>query len=173
MTDPFLDPTLSPSELADLTEPTPELQRNYRAREMLDDIGTAGDNGRWKYSLRDVVAIWISDKLCWGGHMDRRTALRRGSGAAEKVINAFLAWRSGGTPVCKRYIVLATGAESGAHSVDNLSELDGFNFYKAEVMDLWELAKDVPEEIGALLSAASHKMAEAAGVPSMLDEAAD
>lgn len=49
--------TLSPGAVASMTEPTPDLQRNYRQRGMLDNYGELQDNGRWKYSVSDLVAI--------------------------------------------------------------------------------------------------------------------
>lgn len=164
MTNPFDEYALSPGALASLTEPTPDLQRNYRARGMMDRMGKAEDNGRWKYSLVDLVAMWISDRLCQHGMvMDRRDALRLGSQLSRHVIHQYLKQRIGLPTTTPRYAVyLADGYSEGMRvhgqeflRVAGLAELEGKEFDRVEVVDLHRMARTIPKEIEMLLNIAA------------------
>lgn len=168
----FDEYNLSPGAVASLTEPTPDLQRNYRGRGMMDDYGQADDKGRWKYSLRDLVGMWIADRLSHGGKvMDRRDALRFGCSIAPSVISAFFAFKRGRVPfgeAAQRFTVMLHDGFDGdmrvhgseVADVSALAEIEIKEFDYAEVIDLHRLAKTIPPEIQGLLVAAAENEAE-------------
>lgn len=159
--------TLSPGAVASMTEPTPDLQRNYRQRGMLEGYGELQENGRWKYSLTDLVGIWICDRLSQRGQgMERREGFRLGMMLAGRVINMFTMSRYGGNfgspPFISRYAVLLhmgagdTGEVFGSSvkSLNRLEDLTEEKFDYAQVIDVENLAKGLPENIRGLLIAA-------------------
>jgi hypothetical protein len=163
--------TLSPGAVASMTEPTPDLQRNYRQRGMLESYGKADDSGRWKYSLRDLVGFWIADRLAQRGYsMDRRDALRHGYALAPGVIDNVLRIRRGGRPSGNRFSgFLHDGwAEGGrvhgilAESFSSLADIESRTFDRVEMIDTHHLARTIPAEIQGLLIAAFENEANGA-----------
>ncbi len=153
---------LSPRAIAKFTVPTPDLQRNYRARGMMDGIGRADESGRWKYSTLDLVGIWISDRLAAGEQwMDRRDALQFGRTAAVLVIRAFHAFRAGRCPLgpsANRYVVMFFDGTNPTHgrffkSLTSLQEVSEVDFDWVRIVDLHRLAQTIPLEIQGLLIA--------------------
>lgn len=55
--------TLDPKDLNNLTGVSVDLLRLWRNRGILDRVGEKLSNGRWKYSLRDCVAIATANYL--------------------------------------------------------------------------------------------------------------
>ena len=165
----FDEYTLSPGAVASMTEPTPDLQRNYRQRGMLESYGKADASGRWKYSLHDLVGFWIADRLAQRGHsMDRRDALRHGYSLAMGVIENFLLIRLGKEPKGKRYSgFLHDGYGEGgrvhgisAKSFASMAEIEAEEFDRVEMVDTHRLAKTIPPEIAGLLIAAAENEAD-------------
>lgn len=182
MTNPFDEYSLSPGALASLTEPTPDLQRNYRARGMLDNIGQSDVNGRWKYSLADLMTMWIGDRLALRGMaMDRRDALRLGRQLSREVIGIYLKLRLDLPITTPRYAVyLADGYSEGDRAygqeflhVVGLPDLQDKEFDRAEVIDLHRLAKTIPEGIEALLNVAAENAGDETGAPAVVESLAD
>lgn len=174
--------TLSPGALASFTEPTPDLQRNYRTRGMMDGIGKSDDAGRWKYSLCDLVSIWISDRLSMHGRaMDRRIALRRGVSLAQTVINGALKNYRGIPLGHPRYMVILSDGFSddgrvhgqSLKEVSGLHELDADAFDQAEIIDIHRLAKTIPVAIMSLLIVAHENEFDDIGLPGLVEGLAD
>lgn len=168
----FNEYNLSPGVLASLTEPTPDLQRNYRTRGMIDGFGELQKNGRYKYSLSDLVAFWICDRLAAGGRgMDRRDGFHLGYMLAGNVINHFLHMRHGIQPMGFRFAVtLSEGAgdkdEAYGQSVmtcSSLGEIEGKTFDHAQIVDIHNLTRNIPEQIKALLIVADENEIDEAG----------
>ncbi|WP_099828228.1 hypothetical protein [Oceaniglobus indicus] len=174
----FAKYNLSPGAVASFTEPTPDLQRNYRQREMMGGIGQLGENGRWSYCLKDLVAIWISDRLSQRGRaMDRRDALRYGNAFAGTVIRAFLAFSGGRNPGKERYTVVVNDGhpvEGQAHgmslrTVNSIAEIEEYKFDFVQVFDTWRLAKTIPDDIKTLLIVAWENECEDIGLPGLVE----
>lgn len=170
----FYKYTLSPGAVASMTEPTPDLQRNYRQRDMLDGYGELQENGRWKYNLHDLVSIWICDRISnHGENMDRRDGFRLGKQIASRVINAFLMKRHSWddaikmNPLRGRFIAyLYRGADangvggSEVKVINELSDLTRITFEHAQIVDAEELAESLPESIRGLLIVADENAAD-------------
>lgn len=161
--------TLSPGAVASMTQPTPDLQRNYRQRDMLEGYGELQENGRWLYSLNDLVAIWICDRLSQNGQvMERREGFRMGAALAGRVITALILGRYGGhsdlSPLKARFAVYAHEGHSRARdgkpygstflSMNALEELERHEFDYVQIVDVENLAKNIPDQIRGLLIAA-------------------
>lgn len=69
MPDPLFhsEPELSPAEFARVTGVSPDMQRDWRRRGYIDDIGTMQKNGRWKYDWSDAFLIFIARKIVANG----------------------------------------------------------------------------------------------------------
>ncbi|WP_152968369.1 hypothetical protein [Gemmobacter sp. LW-1] len=169
----FTEPTYSPGAVATITDAPPEHLRDWRRRDLLNLIGTAEENGRWKYSLRDVVAIWIGLRLSQHGRaMPLATAFNYGAGLAETVINRFLARKVGIPTTGKRYAVtLADGDTKDGKTygittlrVADLAELAGRDFDMLTVLDCERLAATIPPQIAGFLLVAAENEYEAMGL---------
>lgn len=166
MSDFFGEYTLSPSEIASLTEPTSALQRNYRLRGMFDPYGQADENGRWKYSLQDLVGIWVADRLANGGKtMDRRDALKIGAICSEDVINNYCLkhLHSDEEFGVIHYIAYLSDGDSKNKDISfialrSLSDLESKPFDNASVIDIHHLSRTIPENIRGLLKVAAEKL---------------
>lgn len=178
MNNRFTEHNLSPGAVATLTQPTTDLQRNYRARGMLDGFGAADDAGRWKYSLRDVVAFWIGDRLHMNGlGMDRRDALMNGNALADTVITRFLRRHAGMTDETARYAVTVSdghaqeGKASGLTSLrtSDLSSLAEHDFDALTVIDCERLAATIPASIAGLLTVALENQYDDLGLDALTE----
>lgn len=56
----YTKPLFTPREVWNLTGLTPETLRDYRHRGYIDGFGSEQPNGRWLYSLSDVVRLSIT-----------------------------------------------------------------------------------------------------------------
>lgn len=178
MNNHFTERNLSPGAVASLTQPTTDLQRNYRARGMFDGIGEPDEAGRWKYSLRDVVAIWIGDRLHMNGlGMDRRDALRNGNALADTVITRFLRRHAGVKDGTARYVVtVADGhAQEGKTSgltflrTSDLASLAERAFDALTVLDCERLAATIPANIAGLLTVALENQYDDMGLDALTE----
>lgn len=148
------------SDLASMTQPTQQAQREYRQRGMMEDFGQLVA-GRYMYSLRDVVGVWVSDRLSVRGQaMDRRDALRLGKLASEYVITAFRDFCQARAPGVPRFITVYDGghgelADGAGDVVDPIGfiatakDVDQMDFYRVEQIDIHRLAATVPANIAA------------------------
>lgn len=163
----YTDPVYSPGAVTTITDVHPDHLRDWRRRDFLNMIGTADENGRWKYSLRDAVAIWIGVRLSQHGRsMPLADAFRYGAAMAGSVIERFLCRNRGIQRTAGRYFVtLAEGdAQDGkaygitSMRVADLSELAGREFDLMTVLDAERLAATIPPQIaGFLLVAAENE----------------
>lgn len=161
------DPVHSPGAVTTITDVHPDHLRDWRRRDILNMIGTADENGRWKYSLRDVVAIWIGLRLSQHGRsMPLAEAFRYGAAMAGSVIVRFLHRDAGIPSTAGRYFVtLADGFVQDGKAygmttmrVADLSELAGREFDLMTVLDAERLAATIPPQIaGFLLVAAENQ----------------
>ena len=55
--------TFTPSEVANLLGLSTEAQRVRRKRANTIYFGTKGDNGKWTFSRRDLIGIWVAEHL--------------------------------------------------------------------------------------------------------------
>ena len=168
--------TLSPGALASMTEPTPDLQRNYRQRGMLEGYGERQENGRWMYSVSDLVGFWICDRISnRGDDMDRRDGFRIGKLIAGRVITSWMLNRhSWGevtdlNPLKNRFFVhLFRGPDaegvrtSEIVGINSLSDLNHLAFERVHILDIEALANALPESIKALLVVADENDADEA-----------
>lgn len=53
----------TPADVQSVSWWSPELLRDYRLKGYLDTYGRKGENGRWLYSGRDLVAFWVAEVL--------------------------------------------------------------------------------------------------------------
>lgn len=66
-----------PNEVSTIAGLTPDKLRDWRRRNLLDDVGTELANGRWVYSFGDVSLLAISGWLLKAGFVsDLKPALR-------------------------------------------------------------------------------------------------
>jgi len=158
----FYEYRLTPGDVASLTQPTPDLQRNYRQRGMLGSYGECTAGGRWRYSLRDLVGIWIADRL--SGHgvlMDRRRALEIGYAMSPEIIAMVVGARRGWVlngPDDSRFFAYVYTGESDRwsfHRLNSLADVGSLKGDRIEIFDLQHIAADVPEDIRSLLYAAA------------------
>lgn len=162
--------TLSPGAVASMTQPTPDLQRNYRQRNMLAHYGELQENGRWKYSLSDLVAIWICDCLSQNGQiMERRDGFKLGHMLAGRVIANFIKQRKGFTDGARYEAIIHSigvgdGTLSGSEirTIASLDDLDQNSWEYAQIIDIWALVLKIPPQIQGLLIAADENEFDAA-----------
>lgn len=144
--------TFSPSDIETLTGWSPDGQRDLRRKGLLSNYGTATETGRWKYSVRDVVAFWIASRL----H-------HRHDGLDLTTLFA-VSWTNAPTVIAlikgdaaQRYLAKLDRKEeigdnmmmSHAEIVTfaDLSELAGRAFDQAHVIDFKHLADTAPDRI--------------------------
>ena len=146
----------SPAEVENLTNWTPEGQRDLRRKGYLDNYGVQ-HNGRWRYSPRDIAAFWVASELNdlhhHGGGLDLRTSLATASTNAPTLID-LICERS-----APRYVVFLSyslrenstdGMTLGGSEVKRLSdltELSNFRFDDAYLIDLKQLADTAPADV--------------------------
>ena len=61
--DKMREPVFSPMQVAAISGVDVLAQRDWRRRKFLDLIGTLGENGRWTYSCRDVLVLYLMRRL--------------------------------------------------------------------------------------------------------------
>lgn len=152
---------LAPSEVSEITGVSPEMQRDWRRRGLMDDLGEV-TNSRWRYSVHDAFTLWIVRKLTESG-IALVDAMDPASLAASDLLkdeNIFLVARkkhqellskhaSGAdTTVVTRYMTLYRDNEEwGYTSMDDLSLLQKFGWPVAFVIDIWHLAATAPNAL--------------------------
>lgn len=145
----------TPAQISDLTNLEPEVLRNWRMRGFMRNYGLEGENGRWLYSLRDLVAFWIADRLTEQRTIERHQALATGWGQAP----VFIAFMTGEASAPHRYVAFieTSRAEEGQMRSSGtelvcsktLAELERLAFDLMVVIDLQHLADTAPKAIKA------------------------
>lgn len=80
------EPTFSPADVEELTGWHAQGQRDMRHKGYLENYGTLGDNGRWRYSKRDLIAFWIAGVLYERERRDLAQTLAQSWTMAEHVL---------------------------------------------------------------------------------------
>lgn len=151
-------PIFNPGEIGAMTGIAPEALRNWRTRGFMANYGAETDGGRWVYSLRDLVAFWISERLTSRRTVDRHTALAISWSEAENMIGFIVQIHEGLELSGLRYVVLVESAkfdEDGEIRMNGtslvkckaLSEIEPMTFDRVEVIDLFNLARTAPPKI--------------------------
>jgi hypothetical protein len=147
----------SPKQVGELTGIHPDFLRDWRRQGFLDVFGQEAAGG-WKYSLHDVVALWICERLSGRGmNIGRKAALNWGRGNAGDVITNIKRATAGLDPMGNRFAAIlwdgndSDGRVHGSSLVRLLAitQLDEFDFDHAEIVNLWRLAATAPAEIVA------------------------
>lgn len=162
-----------PNDLGKFTSINLNNVRDWRAQGWMDEYGESSETGRWKYSLRDIVALHVADRLAGRGRaVPRADALRYGHSNAEMVIHCFHMFRCNWAPLdpySRRFSVIFHDGQgdqarpdgSGAIHINDLREVHDRFFDVAVIIDIHHLAKTLPVLLKTELVAAS----EGVGVP--------
>ena len=147
--------TYTPAQIEELAGVVPEATRVWRARGILSNYGVLGENGRWLFSLRDLVGFYIAKRL--GDDVMRNTgldvaaALGIGWANAPTVID-----RVRGGAAAERYVASlhrAAGTHTGGltgtefRTGRHLGQLEDEPFDRLEVIDLWYIADTLPQPL--------------------------
>ncbi|NNK66317.1 MAG: hypothetical protein HKO95_06230 [Rhodobacteraceae bacterium] len=159
---------LSAGAVARLTDPTPDLQRNYRQRDMIDGYGEKQENGRYNYNIIDLVGFWICDRLSQRGQvMDRRDGFAIGRRVARGIIVKVIKNERGIEHRPSYRYMLSDGCRlegkvygSSIGVVSNLSAVADLKFDRIEIINIDRLAKTMPAEIKALVMTAAENEAD-------------
>lgn len=127
--------------------------RDFRRKGYLENYGSKGENGRWTYSHRDVVGLWIAETLHGKDRLaDLYGILNIAHFAAGELVrhlhgcNSAQRW-------CVELHTFKTAADgmsihgSEFHLISALDDLKGF--FSHEGLDLEELARLAPDWIKA------------------------
>jgi hypothetical protein len=139
----------TPKQLAEMAGLDPETQRDMRRKGLLDNFGETTPGGHWRYTLRDVAAFWIADRLRHSG-IPLRFLLFRSHFAAADVLAA-----ARGENVPRFIVVLEShpgDEELGGQEVvkvSSLAFLEERRWQRADVLDVYELARSLPDSIRA------------------------
>lgn len=155
----FERPVFAPSTAAGFGSINADMQRDLRHKGYLTNYGMMGEDQRWKYSFRDIVALAVAGRLIeTGWHRHTSCAL---AWTYAPVVFGFLR----GASIGIRYVahLIDAGQEkdgmklSGTVSLEyrSLAEMDsGPSFDRAEIIDLKYIAnclhpdlKDLAKEI--------------------------
>lgn len=149
-------PKYSPHEIGMLTGIHPDRLRDWRRQGLLMMIGSETEGGHWKYSVLDMVALWLSERLCGNGSgVSRTDAIHNSSAYANDVAIHMVQRHKHLNPTGKRYAgQIWEGFTSNgiAHGwtivrVTTLSEMDEMTFDRAEIIDIWHIAETAPRNI--------------------------
>jgi len=143
--------TFTPAEIEAYTRWTPEATRDLRHKGFLSNYGSQSDAGRWKYSIRDLIAFWMADHLRDAGFPVHQL-LATSWTSAEAVINLLQGITAGERYVAFLFTITALddGDVSGwtVVRVRSLAEIEAqHSFAKADILDLKAIAEAVPEKI--------------------------
>ena len=145
----------TPMEVEAMTGVSPEVLRNWRSRGFMDDLGTKLHNGRWVYSPRDTMTIWVMWQMSGVG-MNNAAAMMGANIITWNILrdmNGFrylrgvdAAARVNGAKVPNRYFVMYFDEEWKTFSDMEISRVEvglpgGF------ILDQWRIAQAVPQGI--------------------------
>lgn len=143
----------SPAEIGELTGWVPDAQRDLRHKEFLSNYGFQTESGRWKYTVRDLVAFWTATHLRDSG-MPLHQLLATCWTNAQHVMN----FMNDETYTGARYVAFLYNSEMSVDQMSSvgwevvkvaeLGHLELFHkFSKADLIDLKTVAAAVPETI--------------------------
>jgi len=147
--------TYTPAQIEDLAGVVPEATRVWRARGILSNYGVLGENGRWLFSLRDLVGFYIArrlgDDVMRNTGLDVAAALGIGWTNAPTVID-----RVKGGAAAERYVAFLHRA-AGTHAdglggtevrtARHLRQFEDEPFDRLEAIDLWYIAATLPQPL--------------------------
>jgi hypothetical protein len=145
-----MDASFPPGAVAELANVHPDILRNWRFHGLIDGYGTLGANGRWRYSLHDVVALWAGARLISEAKIDRARAFNFARIIAPDVIRHVL-----GTGAAARWHASVTtfdgqGYSLGEHwqgnSLADVAAVPGF-LLADNLVDLEAFAARIPAEL--------------------------
>jgi hypothetical protein len=58
---------MTPAKLAEVTGVSADMQRDWRRREYISNLGTQSENGRWLYDWYDAFTIYLMRQMYQGG----------------------------------------------------------------------------------------------------------
>lgn len=142
----------TPSAIAGMTGVSPDMQRDLRHKGFLANYGAMGDDQRWKYSLRDMIAFAAAFRLIktgWHRHSACACAWTFAHAILAEIVGAEI-------PI--RYVahLIDAGSPSDDFSMrgtvtmeaKTLAEIEaGPSFDRAEILDLKYLAQRLPDDL--------------------------
>lgn len=146
----------TPSDIERLTKWSADGLRDMRRREFIRNYGEASENGRWQYSLRDLVAFYVADRL-WRPSKDGlmlHTALAIGWANAPHVIDLIRG------KVATKYLAILDKTDTTIFSdqtlsgssiveIEEISDLANNEFDEAHLINLKRIADTAPLRIKA------------------------
>lgn len=150
----------TPKEVGEMTGIHPDFLRDWRRQGFLDVFGKDGAGG-WRYSLDDLVALWMSERLSGRGvNIGRKAALNWGRGNAGDVITNIKRVTAGLDPMGNRFAAILWDGNDGDGRVHGstlvrllaISQIADYAFDHAEIVDLWRLAATAPAAIVAAVN---------------------
>lgn len=155
------DPMFKPSKIEGMTSLHPDTLRDWRRLRILDHYGKANVSGRWMYSLRDAIGLWIAGVLT-GTDGLRGAMLLRARDLAPAIAARVIADEEGSPAPNKRFVggVYVGALEDGEdgsigeswEAVDTLAELDRFEgAHEFRFLDLKTFADTVPADLRAAI----------------------
>ena len=61
------EPHMPPAKLAEVTGLSADMQRDWRRRGYIENLGTQGSNGRWEYDWADALYVYLMRQMYDGG----------------------------------------------------------------------------------------------------------
>lgn len=150
----------TPGEIEGLTGWHTAGQRDLRLKGYLANYGQKGENGRWLYSARDVVAFYVASIL----HERDRNGVRLHEIFAQSWTNAEHVAALASGKNAPRYFVVGYMREKGpmdgaillgaeAMTASSFDEISAKGFYAFDVFDLSKIAELLPASIAAVTNA--------------------
>ena len=143
-----------PDEIARLSGWSVDGLRDLRRRGSLDEIGSPGTDGEWRYSRRDAAAMWLAGIFY---ERDRAADLRHVFRQAESLADELLAHLDGRP--AKRFAVSTHVRHAEDEGIgrltgwavewhDSLDAIDRPGLVAIEAIDLRSLARIAPAPLG-------------------------
>lgn len=149
--------SFTPAQVEHLTGWSVDGQRDLRRKGFWEHYGVLGENGRWRYSSRDIAALWLASEL-------HRNESSHGLQElfAQCYTNSAGLLRLFQGKAAERFVAIIYDSPRisgvGGYTVKRIQDLSWLakrGFDEAVVIDLQHLADTAPEDIRmALLEAA-------------------
>lgn len=157
-------PKYQPSEIEALTGFGPQQLREWRRLGFLEGFGKLDDNGRWKYSLREAIALAICSQMRGVG-LDGGIAIKVAKDFSNMVLLIaqiqasretpfrYLAiWNNEVLPPAQRQFPLDPLAPFATYKAQDLQEIDHFvNASAPIILDAYKVTTCFPEALTAAL----------------------
>lgn len=133
-------------EVAEISNVHPDTLRDWRHRGLISTFGDLQPNGRWLYSVREAVALYLGWRLIVEAKVERAEALRIGFEVAPDLITAI---RGDGPWRHYRASVFTVDASSTGWSVRRLDDLAEIRnaILVTNVLNIAALAAAAPREV--------------------------